>query len=162
LSGFATAKHARSLGAAQTIAVDVTMSPAAVTETVTVSGRTAAFTNSVQGATNLKQELLAPLPTSRTLLAAVELAPGIHATGPSGNISIGGAMSFENVYLLNGVQIQDNAVTRSGGNTFSGSFPTTFINDDWRSVTPFDEPKTDNLVAIYEFTAGGPILHDRT
>jgi hypothetical protein len=199
LSGFATAKHVRSLAAAQTIALDATMSPATVTETVTVSGRTDAFTNSVQGATNLKQQLLATLPTTRTLLAAVDLAPGAHTTGPSGNVSIGGAMSFENVYLLNGVQIQDNlrgtpfnlfiedaiqettivtsgisaeygrfsggvvnAVTRSGGNIFSGSFRTTFTNDDWRSVTPFDEPKTDNLVPIYEFTAGGPILRDRT
>ena len=38
LSGFATTKHVRSLGAAQTIALDATMSPATVTETVTVSG----------------------------------------------------------------------------------------------------------------------------
>ena len=31
-----------------------------------------------------------------------------------------------------------NAVTKSGGNTFSGSFRTSFANDSWRSFTPFE------------------------
>src|SRR5690606_15485974 len=29
-------------------------------------------------------------------------------TGPNGSFSIGGAMSFESLYMVNGVQIQDN------------------------------------------------------
>jgi hypothetical protein len=30
-----------------------------------------------------------------------------------------------------------NAVTKSGGNTFSGSFRTSFANERWRTYTPF-------------------------
>jgi hypothetical protein len=199
LSGFATAAHVRTVATAQTVSLDVTLNPAGIEEAVTVTGRTDAFTNTVQGATNLRQELLSELPTTRTLLAAVNLAPSVHATGPSGNVTIAGAMSFENAFMLNGVQIQDNlrgtpfnlfiedaiqettivtsgisaeygrfaggvvnAITKSGGNQFSGSFRTTFNNDNWRTVTPFDEPKSDVVVPTYEFTLGGPILPDRT
>ena len=32
-----------------------------------------------------------------------------------------------------------SAVTKSGGDTFSGSFRTSFANDYWRSLTPFGE-----------------------
>src|SRR4029434_4426240 len=31
-----------------------------------------------------------------------------------------------------------NAITTSGGNTFSGSFRTSFGNDNWRAFTPFE------------------------
>ncbi len=44
------------------------------------------------------------------------------------------------------------AVTKSGGNTFSGSFRTSFANDSWRSLTPFQTTQlittaTDALAA---------------
>jgi outer membrane receptor protein involved in Fe transport len=199
LTGFATAKEVRDLAAGQPLVADVTLRPASLSEAVTVAARTDAFANTVEASTNLKQELLAELPTTRTLLAAVNLAPAAHATGPSNAVSISGAMSFENIFLLNGVQIQDNlrgtplnlfiedaiqettistsgisaeygrftggvvnAVTKSGGNDFHGSLRTTFTNDDWRTRSPFDEPKTSDVVPIYEFTGGGPILRDRT
>lgn len=55
-----------------------------------------------------------------------------------------------------------NAITKSGSNDLSGSFRTTFANDDWRTQTPFDEPKTDKVVPTYEFTLGGPIWRNRT
>ena len=199
LSGFSTVKQTRSVAATQVVTLNVTMAPASVTETVEVTGRTDAFTHTVQSAINLKQELLAELPTTRTLLAAVNLAPAVHATGPDQNITIGGAMSCESVFMINGVQIQDNlrgeplnlfiedaiqettiatsgisaeygrftggvvnAITKSGGNQFSGSIRTTFTNDDWRTVSPFDEPKTSDVVPTFEFTAGGPIVRNKT
>jgi Carboxypeptidase regulatory-like domain/TonB dependent receptor/TonB-dependent Receptor Plug Domain len=199
LTGFATVKETRDVGATQQVELNVTLQPAAVSEVVSVTARSDAFANTVQASTNIKQELLSTLPTARTLLSAVNLSPGAHATGPSNNITIGGAMSFENLFMLNGVQIQDNirgtpfslfiedaiqettvttsgisaeygrftggvvnAITKSGGNTFSGSLRTTFTNDDWRTVSPFDEPKVNDTVPTYEFTLGGPILRNRT
>ena len=199
LSGFGTTKEQRNVAAGQPVVVDVTLNPATVSETVNVSARTDAFTNTVQASTSIQAELLNQLPSTRTLLGAVNLAPAVHATGPGNNVTISGAMSFENVYLLNGVQITDNirgtpynlfiedaiqettvstsgisaeygrftggvvnAVTKSGGNTFTGSFRTTFANDDWRTTSPFGEPKTDDVVPTHEFTVGGPILRDRT
>ena len=199
LSGFATTKQTRDVGAGQPVQLDVTLRPAAVSEVVTVTARTDAFTNTVQASTNIQQELLSTLPTARTILSAVNLSPAAHATGPNNAITIGGAMSADNLYMLDGVQIQDNirgtpfslfiedaiqettvstsgisaeygrftggvvnAITRSGGNTFSGSLRTTFTNDDWRTTSPFDEPKVDSTVPTYEFTVGGPIVRNRT
>jgi hypothetical protein len=199
LSGFATTRQTRDVGAMQPVEVNVTLRPASLSEVVTVTPRTDAFTNTVQASTNIQQELLSTLPTARTILSAVNLSPGAHATGPSNAITIGGAMSFDNIFMLNGVQIQDNirgtpfglfiedaiqettvstsgisaeygrftggvvnAITKSGGNQFSGSLRTTFTNDDWRTVSPFDEPKVNDTVPTYEFTLGGPILRNRT
>ncbi|MBA3887152.1 MAG: TonB-dependent receptor [Acidobacteria bacterium] len=199
LPGFGTVRETRSVAAGQPVNVDVTMRPAAVSEELTVTGRTDAFTNTVQAATTIQAELLQQLPSTRTVLGAVNLAPGVHATGPNNNISISGAMSFENVFLLNGVQITDNirgtpfnlfiedaiqettvstsgisaeygrftggvvnAVTKSGGNTFSGSYRATLTNDDWRTSSPFGEPRTNDVVPVHEFTLGGPVLRDRT
>jgi outer membrane receptor protein involved in Fe transport len=199
LGGFGTIKETRALAVTQPLVVDVVMRPAALNEVVNVTARSDAFANTVEAATNIRQETLSLLPTTRTLMAAVNLAPAVHATGPNNYVSISGSMSFENIFLLNGVQIQDNlrgtpynlfiedaiqettvitsgvsaeygrftggvvnAVTKSGGNMFSGSYRSTITNDDWRSVTPFDEPKTNDVVPTHEFTLGGPIMRDRT
>ena len=64
-----------------------------------------------------------------------------------------------------------NSVTKSGGNTFSGSFRTTFTNDSWRAYSAYRDPTTganpqegtfvDKTVPTYEATFGGPILRDR-
>jgi hypothetical protein len=59
-------------------------------------------------ATRIHWKLTDALPTTRTLAAAINLVPGIHDTGPSGNTTISGAMSFDNLIMLNGVQITDN------------------------------------------------------
>src|SRR5690606_24504415 len=199
LSGFGALTETRSVAATETVDLSVTLQAAGVAEEVTVSADSGVFTNTVEVATSVRQELVDLLPLSRTLQAAVSLAPAVHSTGPSGNISIAGAMSFENLFLINGVQVQDNirgtpqnlyiedaiaettiatsgisaeygrftggvvnAVTRSGGNIFSGSFRTSFRNDDWRTVSPFGESKINQLVPTYEFTAGGPVVLDRT
>jgi hypothetical protein len=55
-----------------------------------------------------------------------------------------------------------NTVTKSGGNMLSGSFRTSFTNDNWRTTSPFGEPKTDTTVPTYEFTIGGPVVQNRT
>jgi outer membrane receptor protein involved in Fe transport len=199
LAGFGTQKKSFDVAATQPVPLNVTMSPA-VSEQVTVTARSDAFINTPQVATSIKSELTQTLATTRTLNAAVNLAPGLHGTGPSGNTTIAGAMSFDNVIMLNGVQITDNlrgtpfnlfiedaiqettvstagisaeygrfaggvvnAITKSGGNQFGGSFRTTFTNDNWRALTPFTgDKKTDKIVPAYEYTAGGPILRDRT
>jgi outer membrane receptor protein involved in Fe transport len=199
LSGFAPLTETRTVAATETVNLQVTLQAAGVAEEVTVTADSGVFTNSVQVATNFNQSLLDALPTARTLLSAVSLAPAVHATGPDGEFSIAGAVSYENLYMINGVQVQDNirgtlqnlyiedalqettiatsgvsaeygrftggvvnAITKSGGNAFSGSFRTSFRNDDWRTVSPFGESKVDQLVPTYEFTLGGPIARDRT
>ncbi len=55
-----------------------------------------------------------------------------------------------------------NAITRSGGNQFDGTFRTTFENDAWRALTPFaGDATTSKVIPIYEYTLGGPVFRDR-
>ncbi|HWB29674.1 MAG TPA: carboxypeptidase regulatory-like domain-containing protein [Vicinamibacterales bacterium] len=197
-TSFTAATEARVVGAGEPVTVDVTLQPAAVREAVTVTASGGDFVNTIEGATNLKQSFVSTLPVLRNLTSIVNLAPAVHATGPNGNFSISGGMSFENSYMVNGVQVQDNlrgepldlyiedaiqettvltsgisaeygrftggivnVLTKSGGNRFSGSFRESFANDNWRTVSPFDEPKVDKTVPTTEFTLGGPIVKDR-
>ncbi len=179
--------------------LNVTLQPATVTESVSViTSDDRSFVNTVQAAANLDYQLIRTLPTARTLESYINLAPGAHSTGPDGNITISGAMSFENLFMVNGAVISDNirseplrlyvedalqevtvatsgisaeygrftggvvnAVTKSGGNMFSGTFRSEFNNDDWRTVSPFGEPKADKLSPAHSFTFGGPIVEDR-
>jgi outer membrane receptor for ferrienterochelin and colicin len=206
LDGFKTVKQTATVVAGQTIALNATLELSGVTELVQVVGTTSeVLTQGPTAATTFKQSLVDELPLNRGIDATTALAPGVLRTGPPNAttgaqpFSISGAISTENVVLLNGVVVQDNvrrtstslfiedalqettvstagvsaeygrfaggvvnAVTKSGGNTFSGSFRTTFENDDWRSLTPFTgDTKADKTVPTYEYTAGGPILRDR-
>ena len=55
-----------------------------------------------------------------------------------------------------------NAITKSGGNTFSGSYRQSFNNDNWRSTSPFPgETKLDKVIPTYEYTAGGPVVRNQ-
>ena len=207
LQGFRTAEHSANLGAGQTVPLDIAMTVAGTAETVNVTGTLENFAQLAAVSTSYKAADIAALPSDRTLNATVLLAPGVSSTGPSTNsqdsstqaITIAGAMSFENLFLVNGVVLNENirgqavplfiedavqettvtsgavsaefgrfsggvvnAVTKSGGNDFSGSFRTTFTNDSWRELTPHpNDTKVDDVVPAYEFTAGGPVARDR-
>jgi outer membrane receptor for ferrienterochelin and colicin len=210
LSGFGTQTRTVTVAPTQVVPLQVEMGPAAVTETVEVTARAAdVLTRTAQVATNFTQELISNLPTSRDLNASLMLAPSVHPTGPAGSYSIAGSQSFESLFLVNGVTVNENirgqaydlyiedaiqettvatagvsaeygrfgggvvnVITKSGGNTFSGSFRDTLNNDKWRRLTPFEESadggvgggtdlRVDNVVPTYEYTLGGPILRDR-
>ena len=60
-----------------------------------------------------------------------------------------------------------NTITKSGSNTFSGSFRTNLYKPDWTGETPFEtangQDRTGSLAnnTSYETTVGGPIVQDR-
>ncbi len=109
LSGFERVQRVVTVAPTQTLPVDVTMGLAGVSETVEVVGRAAdVLTQTAQVATNFPQELIANLPTNRDLNAAMLLAPSVHSTGPGGNYSIAGSMSYENLFMINGVSVNEN------------------------------------------------------
>jgi hypothetical protein len=204
LTGFEAVTRTIAVAPTQTVSTDVSLSIAGLAESVTVTANAAPFVDTAQVATNIRQDLVATLPTSRTLVANVLLAPNVKATGPNntngadGSLSISGSMSFDSLYMVNGVAITENlrgqpftlfiedalqettvatagisaeygrfggglvnAITKSGGNRFSGSFRSSFNNDNWRTTTPFNETKLDKTVPTYEYTIGGPVLRDR-
>ena len=123
---------------------------------------------------NLKQERWTRWPRPRTIFGVAQLAPGLtrqHAQ--RGQVTIAGSFAYDNVFLIDGVDINDNlfgsandlfiedaieetqvltsgisaeygrfgggvinAVTKRGGNQFSGSFRANFTNPSWRDETP--------------------------
>ena len=58
-----------------------------------------------------------------------------------------------------------NMITKSGGNSFSGSFRANFTNEAWTRETPREvtvgTTRADKLNQNYEGTFGGPVLRDR-
>ena len=118
-------------------------------------------------------ELLA---TPRTLQGIATLAPSVSENSPNGGqLVINGAFAFDNIFMINGVDINDNlfaqpqnlfiedaieetqvltsgisaeygrfsggvvnAITKSGGNTFSGQRPRELPEPAWTTETPFE------------------------
>ena len=204
LTGFQTARQTTLVTAAGTVTLDAKLRVAGVAEVVTVTGSVAdAITPGVTASTTMKQDLVNELPLNRGLDATTALVAGVLRTGPSNAgvpaLAISGAVTTENLVLVNGVVAQDNvrrsslnvyiedslqestvstsgvsaefgrfvggvvnAITRSGGNKFSGTYRTTLNNDNWRNVTPFTgETKANVTVPVQEYTVGGPVLRDR-
>ncbi len=213
LSGFAVVKQKSTLPLGLTLEENVTMQPANIELTVTVAAETPApITTPIVGA-NFKHDEIDALATPRTLQGIATLAPGLTTNTPNRNqVVINGAFAFDNVFMVNGVDVNDNllgspqdlfiedgieetqvlasgipaeygrftggvvnAITKSGGNRFSGSFRTNFSNPQWTVQTPFEKcdpavtaascapapERPDDLQFVYEGTLGGPLVRDR-
>jgi hypothetical protein len=109
MDGMATVKRPTRIELGRTVTLDVGLAPAAVAEQVTVRGNAMpVVTNPTIGA-NYNTELINQLPTGRTPFNIAELAPGLTDNGPNaGQITIGGAFAYDNVFLINGVDVNDN------------------------------------------------------
>jgi hypothetical protein len=109
LTGFERQEKTVSLAPTQTLPLNVTMGPAAISETVNVIASTGnVLTQTAQVATNFNQDLIAMLPTNRSIDSVILRAPAVHPTGPNASYSIAGAMSFESLFLVNGVAVNEN------------------------------------------------------
>jgi len=200
LSGFRTTKETARVSPTESVTVNPTLAVSTVSETVTVVGEAPAeFNQKAEVATSLKADLVDKLPTSRRLVDTVNLVPGVQSTGPNGGLAINGANSFESLYVINGVVVNENirgqpnnlfiedalqettvstaaisaefgrfqggviqAVTKSGGNEFSGSYRMTLDNNKWVALTPFpNDKRTDKMLYTQEMTLGGPFVKDK-
>ncbi len=109
LSGFERQQKSASVALSQALTLNAALGPATVSETVNVRpGAVEVMTHTPEVATNFKQELIAMLPTTRDINAVILKAPAVHPSGPNGSYSIAGAMSFESLYLVNGVNVNEN------------------------------------------------------
>lgn len=91
-----------------TVLVAVKLALGTVTETITVTGKVENFAQTAASTISYKSDLIEKLPTNRSLTDTVLLAPGVNNTGPSGSVTISGGLSYEGLYLLNGVVINEN------------------------------------------------------
>jgi hypothetical protein len=209
LAGFATVERSVVVPLGSVAVADVAMRVAAVEETIEVVSEAPSMLTSPQVQSNFEYaETVDKLAMNRTLAGIAELAPGLTDNGPNpGQVTIGGAFAYDNVFLLNGVDINDNlfgtahplfieealqevavltsgvsaeygrfsggvinAITRSGGNTFSGSWRTDVANPSWQDESLVEKnaiaagrgtPHLDDTVFIHTATLGGPVAKDR-
>ena len=179
---------------------DVLMGLSGVNQTVQVVAETPVPIATAVVGVNLQHDEIEALASQRHLQAIASLSPAVTEITPnSRQLTINGAFAFDNVFMVDGVDVNDNllaqpnhlfiedaiqetqvltsgisaeygrftggvvnAVTQSGGNTFSGSFRVNFLNPAWTDETPFETTeRLDDLQAIYEGTLGGPLVRDR-
>ena len=110
LEGFATKVRTIRLSAAQSSTSDISMEIAEVVEEIIVTANLDTISDGTTAVSTYSTDEVEKLPIQRDLESAVNLAPGVHntAVGDNRNISINGAMSFENVFMVNGVVVNEN------------------------------------------------------
>ncbi len=107
LEGFQAATQRVKVNAAQTLPMDVILGSGSISEEIVVTGEaTQAISQTSTKSSTITSEELDALPVGRALGNAVALSPGV-ATGVNGD-SINGAQSWDNLYTLNGVVLNEN------------------------------------------------------
>ena len=92
-----------------TVEVHVTMQVGAVAEEVNVGAVLPTPLTSTEISQNITYDEVQQLPMGRDLFQIAELAPGLTANTPNrGQIAINGAFAYDNIYLVDGVDINDN------------------------------------------------------
>jgi outer membrane receptor protein involved in Fe transport len=108
LGGFQTIDTVVKVNAAQTQKLDATMPQTRIAEEVTVVGSLDTISRGTTSATTYDSKLINRLPVPRDLTNAVLLAPGVNYNGPGGAITMSGAQSYESLFLVNGVVVNEN------------------------------------------------------
>jgi outer membrane receptor protein involved in Fe transport len=182
-----------------TTRVDADLKVSAVTESITVTASAPATLETQEIQTNVDADLVENLPMARTLIATVNLAPGVTQNGPGGATAISGGFSYDSTFTVDGAVVNEvlrgqpqnlfiedaiqettvqtgaisaefgrftggvvSAITKSGGNEFTGSLRDSINNPEWTAQGALEEPRPEStLVNIYEGTLGGYLLRDR-
>ncbi|HZF07610.1 MAG TPA: TonB-dependent receptor [Thermoanaerobaculia bacterium] len=182
---------------------DVRMTPQSVQETIVVTGEAATALDTTTIGANLNYKKIDELATPRDLSNIAALAPAVNTNAAlPGQITISGGFAYDNLFLLNGVDINDsvfgnpnnlfiedaieetqvlssgvsaeygrfgggvvNAITKSGGNDFTGSLRADLTNPSFRSKTPIEEENGTKRVSkndfVYTGTLGGYVVKDK-
>ena len=108
LEGMQTITRKTELRLAETARVDTDLKVTKVAEAITVTATAPSVLETPQVSTNLDSKLVEQLPVGRRIQDRVQLAPGVTSAGTNGQTVINGAQSFDNLYLVNGVVINEN------------------------------------------------------
>lgn len=144
LSGFTTLDQSIKISAGVSSKLDATMPIAQVAEELTVTGSYETISSSATSSATYEGKLVSSLPTNRDVVNYVALSPGITQTGTLNNISIAGAMTFESLYLVNGVAVSEN---------LRGQVNPLYIEDAVEETTT----STSNVSAEYGRFTGGVV-----
>lgn len=108
LDGMSTVTRRVELRLAETARADGTLRVSGLSEAITVSATAPSVLETPQVSTNLPAETIEQLPIGRRIQDRIQLAPGVQASGTNGQVVINGAQSFDNIFLVNGVVINEN------------------------------------------------------
>ncbi|MCD4747749.1 MAG: TonB-dependent receptor [Thermoanaerobaculales bacterium] len=144
LDGFRTLEIPVRVSVAQSKTIDAAMYLEAMEEEIIVTGDYETVSTGVQSSVTIEQDLLEQLPIARTIQNAVLLTPGTSASGPNNNITISGSQSYENLYLINGVVVNENV---------RGQAQALYIEDAVEQTTT----STSGVSAEYGRFAGGVV-----
>src|SRR4051812_30143896 len=113
-SGLATINRNAAVPLGATITVDATLSIASVVESVVVEGLTPSPVKEIQTSANVRADEINLLPMGRTPYLTAELMPGVTTNTPNANqITISGGFGYDNVFLVDGVDVNDNLLGTS-------------------------------------------------
>lgn len=108
-AGLANVERTAMVHLGATIVVDATLSVATVSESVTVTGVAPSQVTESQTSANVLASDINVLPMGRTPYLAAELMPGVTTNTPNANqITISGGFAYDNVFLIDGVDVNDN------------------------------------------------------
>jgi hypothetical protein len=108
LEGMQTLYRRALLKLAETSRSDADLKVSAVAESITVTAMSPSVIETPQVSTNFMAQQIEDLPVGRAITDRVLLAPGVTSSGPNNQIVIHGAQSFDNLYLVNGVVVNEN------------------------------------------------------
>jgi hypothetical protein len=109
MSGLASEDKSVTVELGQTAEVSVQLSPTTKTETITVVASAPSALTTTQLGTNYKQDTITTLPMARTLSGIAALTPGVTTnTFNAGQLRINGAFAYDNVFLVDGTDVNDN------------------------------------------------------
>ncbi len=203
LEGMQTVERTATLALGGTSRTEAVMEVSATEETIVVTGEAPSALETTTVGANFEAGEVQRMPLGRTLAGLAEFAPGLTDNTPNaGQVTISGGFAYDNVFLVNGVDVNDNlfgtpnnlfiedaiaevqvltsgisaeygrfsggvinAITKSGGNQFTGSFRADYSKPEWRDETPYEkdrgQEREGDLSKFYTATLGGPILRDR-
>ncbi len=144
LQGFQPLERTVTLAAAQTTPLDIDMTVEKVSEEIVVTGTAETISVTPQAQTTYEKKLVDELPIVRDVVNTALLAPGVSSTGPSQGVTISGAQSYENLFLVNGVVVNEN---------LRGQPYNLFIEDAIQETTV----STSSISAEYGRFAGGVV-----
>ena len=123
---------------------DVAMRVSGVSEAITVTAAAPAVLETTEVARNFSQKEIQELPVRRNVRDTVLLAPGVNSNGPNNQIMLSGGPSYDNLFLVNGVVVNEN---------LRGQPHNLFIADAIQETTVF----TGSISAEYGRFTGGVV-----
>src|SRR5690606_24333691 len=110
LAGFATKTERTTVAVGSPSLVNATLGVGGLTETVSVTANPIeSIVTSTSGTANFKYMEVQTLPVGRTPQGIAQLSPALTTNTPNaGQLTINGAFAYDNVFLIDGVDVNDN------------------------------------------------------